>query len=101
MFSLPAYDVVIWHRVQSESADLHEHIIDRAGRPPDEGIEMHGVRDMHWGFETAQEATGFAESLLELAASDDVLVLSVVASQDVSFRRKVFKDSRAILSSPK
>jgi hypothetical protein len=91
---LPPYNVAIWHRVQSSPPDLHQRIVAHAGREPDEGMEMQGVRDMHWGFDTAPEATAFAESLLELAALDDVLVLSVVASQDKSFRRKVYKDAR-------
>ncbi len=97
MFNLPAYDVVVWHRVLSSPPDLHERIVAHAGREPDEGMEMQGVRDMHWGFETADEAIRFAESLLELAALDDVLVLSIVASRDESFRRKVFKDTRDIM----
>jgi len=60
---------------------------------------MQGVRDMHWGFDTAQEAIAFAESLLEITTSDDVVVLSVVASQDESFGRKVYKDRRTSISS--
>jgi hypothetical protein len=58
---------------------------------------MQGMRDMHWGFDTAQEAIAFAESLLEIAALDNVVVLSIVASQDESFSRKVYKDTRAAI----
>jgi len=50
---------------------------------------------MHWGFETAQEATELAESLFEISASDDVVLLTVNASRDESFGRKVYKDNRA------
>ena len=92
MFKLAPYDVVVWHRVDPA---LHERIIERAGRRPDEGIEMQGMRDMHWGFETAQDAIKFADSLLEIAASDEVIVLSVNASRDERFGRKVYKDNRA------
>lgn len=97
MFKLPLYDVVVWHRVESSLPGLHERIIARAGRQPDEGIEMQGFRDMHWGFQTAEEAAAFAESLFEVAASDDVVVLSIVASQDENFGRKVYKDTRSII----
>jgi hypothetical protein len=95
MFTLPAYDVVIWHRIESSPPGLHDRILAHAGREPDEGMEMEGTRDMHWGFETAEEATAFADSLLEIAASDDVLVLSIVASKDVGFGRRVYKDTRS------
>ena len=95
MFKLSPYDVVVWHRVDSSLPGLHERLIARAGRPPDEGIEMQGFRDMHWGFETAEAATAFAESLFEVAASDDVVVLTVLASRDESFGRRVYKDTRS------
>ena len=97
MFKLSPYDVVIWHRVDSAPPGLHERILARAGRQPDEGIEMQGFRDMHWGFQTAEEATAFAESLFELAASDDVVVLTVLATQDESFGRRIYKDTRSSL----
>jgi hypothetical protein len=98
MFKLAPYDVVVWHRVHPVSPGLHERIIAQAGRRPDEGIEMQGMCDMHWGFETPQEAIAFAESLLEVASSDDVVVLSVLARRDESFGRKVYKDRRASIS---
>ena len=61
---------------------------------------MQGFRDMHWGFQTAQEATAFAESLFEVAASDDVVVLTVLATQDESFGRRVYKDTRSSIQRP-
>lgn len=97
MFKLPPYDVVIWHRVDSSPPSLHERIIARAGRPPDEGIEMQGFRDLHWGFQTELEATAFAESLFEVAASDDVVVLTVLATHDEAFGRRVYKDTRSFI----
>jgi len=63
MFKLAPYEVVIWHRIELTPPELHEQIIASAGRPPDEGIEMQGFRDMHRGFQTAEAATAFAESL--------------------------------------
>jgi hypothetical protein len=74
---------------------LHERIIACASRQPDEGFEMQGFRDMHWGFHTSVAATAFAESLLEVAASDDVVVLTIVPSHDVKFGRRVYKDTRS------
>ena len=100
MFKLPPYDVVVWHRVDSSPPGLHERILARAGRQPDEGIEMQGFRDMHWGFQTVQEATAFAELMFEVAASEDVVVLTVLATQDESFGRRVYKDTRSSLQSP-
>jgi len=70
-----------------------------AGRQPDEGFEMQGFRDMHWGFQTAKEATAFAESLLEFAAFDDVVVLTIVPTHDVKFGRRVYKDTRSSIQS--
>jgi hypothetical protein len=78
---------------------LHERIIALVGRQPDEGFEMQGFRDMHWGFQTGEEATAFAESLLEVAATDDVVVLTIVPSHDVKFGRRVYKDTRSSIQS--
>jgi len=100
MLKLAPYDVVIWHRVESSPADLHERILAHAGRAPDEGIELQGVRDMHWGFQTPEAAIAFAESMFELAVSDDFLVLTVLASQDEQFERRVYKDARSSLQRP-
>jgi len=94
MIKLPLYDVVVWHRVESSPPGLHDRIIAHAGRQPDEGIEMEGFHDMHWGFQTAEAATAFAESLFEVAAADDVVMLTILASQDQSFGRRVYKDTR-------
>jgi hypothetical protein len=94
MFKLPPYNVILWHRVDSSLPGLHERIIKRAGRPPDEGIEMQGFRDMHWGFKSPDQAAAFAESLLEFAALDDVVLLVVTSYQDENFSRKVYKDTR-------
>lgn len=95
IFKLPRYDVVVWHRIDSSPPGLHERIMACANRQPDEGFEMQGFRDMHWGFQTAEAATAFAESLLEVAASDDVVVLTIVPSGDVKFGRRVYKDTRS------
>ena len=70
MFTLPEYDVVIWHKVESS--------------PP----------GLHWGFKTSHEAIEFAESLLEIAASEDVTVLCVNSTRDPNFVSKVYKDMR-------
>ena len=99
IFKLPRYDVVVWHRIDSSPPGLHERIIACVGRQPDEGFEMQGFRDMHWGFQTAVAATAFAESLLEVAASDDVVVLTIVPSHDVKFGRRVYKDTRSSIRS--
>lgn len=99
MFKLPPYDVVVWHRIDSSPPGLHERLIACAGRQPDEGFEMQGFRDMHWGFQTAEAATAFAESLFKFAASDDVVVLTVAAYHDESFGRRVYKDTRSSIKS--
>ena len=95
MFKLTPYDVVFWIRVSPSSHGLHERIIAQAGRRPDESAVMQGMRDMHWGFNMAEEAVAFADSFLEIAASDEVVLLSVNASQNDQFGRKVYKDTRA------
>ena len=50
---------------------------------------------MHWWFQTIETATAFAEALHEVAALDDVVVLTVLASQDESFGRRVYEDTRS------
>ncbi len=98
MFKCAPYDVVVWLRIHPESLTLRERIFDQAGRFPDENAELQGMRDMHWGFDTALDAVSFAESLFEVAVSDDLVLLSIVARRDESFGRKVYKDSRASIS---
>lgn len=83
------------HRVDSSPPGLHDAIIACAGNQPYESTDLQGFRDLHWGFETAQAATAFAESLFDVASSDDLVLLSVLASRDETFRRKVYKDTRA------
>ena len=91
---LPLYDVIVWHRVPPASHGLHERIIAHVGREPDEGMVYQGHHDMHWSFDTEDAALAFAESLLEFATLDDVVVLSIIASQDENFGRKIYKDTR-------
>lgn len=98
VFELPPYDVIVWYRVSTPG--LCERIVARAGRPPDKCFESQGVGELNWGFKTAHEATGFAESLLEIAALDDVFLLSVLATHDEGFGRKVYKDRRSMIDTP-
>ena len=95
MLDSPRYEVILWHRVVSSPPDLHERIIARAGRPPDEKYEMQGFQDLHWNFDSAEEATMFAESFFEVAGSNDVTLLVISAIRDEAFRRKVYKDTRS------
>jgi len=55
---------------------------------------------MHWSFQTPEAATAFAESLFEVAASDDVTVLTILATQDDGFGRRVYKDTRSFTQHP-
>jgi hypothetical protein len=88
--TLPAYDVVIWHRSPSDPADLYERILEKANMAPYESTDFDGIRDIHWGFSHAEEAIKFAESLLEFAALVDVTKLTVIGE---SIGRKVYKDT--------
>lgn len=94
MLKFLPYEVVLWHRIESSPPGLHEHIIEHAGRSPDEGVQSDGLWDMHWGFHSVDAAISFAESLFEVAASDDLILLTVNAKNDEEFGRRVYKDSR-------
>jgi hypothetical protein len=69
----------------------------RAGREPDQEVNIQGFKEVRWGFQTADDATAFAESLLGLTAQNSILLLSVVDSYDESFGRKVYKDTYSSL----
>ena len=71
----------------------------RASRSPDESNLMEDIRDMHWGFHSSDAASSFAESLFEIAASDDVVLLTVLAKRDDNFGRRVYKDTRSTIQS--
>jgi hypothetical protein len=92
--TLPAYDVVVWHRSPSNPPDLYERILEKANMAPYESPEFDGIRDIHWGFSNAEEAIEFAEGLLEFAALGDVTKLTVLGE---SIGRKVYKDTMVLL----
>jgi hypothetical protein len=88
--TLPAYDVIIWHKSPSNPPNLHERILEKANMAPYESTEFDGFRDIHWGFSNAADAIEFAEGLLEFAAIEDVTKLTVLGE---SLGRKVYKDT--------
>ena len=59
---------------------------------PYESVELNEFRDIHWGFSKADAAIAFAENLLEFAAMEDVIKLTVIGP---SIGRKVYKDTIA------
>jgi hypothetical protein len=92
--TLPAYDVIIWHRSRSTPPDLYERILEKANMAPYESPEFDGFRDIHWGFSNAEDAIEFAEGLMEFAALEDVTKLTVLGE---SIGRKVYKDTMVLL----
>ncbi len=92
--TLPACDVIIWHRIQSTPPDLHMRILEKANMAPYESSDFDGIRDNHWGFSNAEDAIEFAEGLLEFAALEDVMKLTVLGE---SIGRKVYKDTMVLL----
>ena len=92
--TLPAYDVVIWHRSPSTPPDLYVRILEKANIAPYESTECDGFWDIHWGFSTAADAMEFAERLLEFAALEDITKLTVLGE---SIGRKVYKDTMVLL----
>jgi hypothetical protein len=87
---LPVYDVVIWLRVPSNPPNLTASIIEKAKIAPYESNELTGIHDIHWGFSNAADAIEFAEEMLEFAALEDVMKLTVLGA---SIGRKVYKDT--------
>ncbi len=88
--TLPAYDVIIWHRSPSTPPNLHERILEKANMAPYESTDFDGIRDIHWGFSNAEDAIEFAEGLMEFAALEDVTKLTVLGE---NIGRKVYKDT--------
>jgi hypothetical protein len=92
--TLPAYDVVFWHRSPSNPPDLYERILEKANMAPYESIDFDGIRDIHWGFSHVEDAIEFAEGFLDFAALEDVTKLTVLGE---SIGRKVYKDTMVLL----
>ena len=90
----PDYNVFIWHKSPSTPPDLHVRILEKAKMAPYESTEFEGFRDIHWGFSNAADAIEFAEGLLEFAALEDVMKLTVLGE---SIGRKVYKDTMVLL----
>lgn len=94
MSIFPRYEVILWHRVASSPPDLHQRIIAKAGRQPDEECEVQGFQDLHWIVNSLEEATGLAEFFFEDAVSKDVVLLVISSTGGEEFERKVYKDTR-------
>ena len=88
------YEVILWHRVASSPSDLHQRIIAKAGRQPDEESEMQGFQDVHWNCNSLEDATGLAEAFFEDAISKDLVLLVISSVGGGDFERKVYKDTR-------
>lgn len=87
---IPKYDVVVWHKATEENTNLYEEIVAASGKKPYESTEMEEFRDIHWGFSNSSDALAFADSLLEIAANENVLKLTVIGNE---LGRKVYKDT--------
>ena len=94
MFTLPEYDVVIWHRVASSLDGLADRLIARVGREPHEHTNTGQFEDFHWSFDSAEAATLCAESFFDIASLECVVYLVVTAYGDDAFGRKTYKDTR-------
>ena len=93
MSIFPDYDVIIWIYYNKFSETLEKEILSSVGIDPYERFDNDGVLDMHWGFETWDDAVSFSEKLDTFSNNPNVIYLkaSNIKDSDASI---VYKDER-------
>ena len=93
MSNLPDYDVIIWIHYNKFGENIEKEILSIVDVEPYDRNEYAGVLDMHWGFETWDDAVYFSEKLKKFVENPNVIFMkaSNVKYPDISI---VYKDER-------
>ena len=98
MFKLPDYDVIVWLDYSKFGEKLTEEILSNVDIMPYESFEHDGVLDMHWDFDTWDEAVNFSEKLKRFINNPNLILLKASnhKNTDASI---VYKDERPFTKS--
>ena len=93
MFKLPDYDVIVWLYFNKFGEKLEEEILSCVDIMPYERFEADGVLDMHWGFESWDEAVLFSEKLKRFIDNPNLILLKASNMKELD-SSIVYKDER-------
>ena len=93
MFKLPDYDVIVWLYFNKFGEKLEEEILSSIDIMPYESFEHDGVLDMHWGFDTWDEAVHFSLKLKRFINNPNLFFLKASNRKNID-ASIVYKDER-------
>jgi hypothetical protein len=93
MSALPDYDVIVWINYNEFGKKLEKDLLLVVDIEPYDRNEYDGILDMHWGFETWEDALKFSNIVNKYVNNPNVIYLktSNIKNPDVSM---VYKDER-------
>ena len=91
MSKLPDYDFIIWINYNEFGKKVEKDILSIVVFEPYDRNEYAGVLDMHWGFESWDDAVSFSEALKKFVENPNVIFMkaSNVKYPDISI---IYKD---------
>jgi hypothetical protein len=93
MLKLPDYDVIVWLDANKFGKKLEEEILSSIDITPYESFESDGVLDIHWGFETWDEAVIFSNKLKRFFNNPNLIFLKASNLKNIE-ASIVYKDER-------
>ena len=93
MFELPDYDVILWLSYSEFGKKLEKEILSTIEIKPYEITESNGVLDIHWGFDTWDEAVYFSETLKKFTNNPNLILLKASNHKNID-ASIVYKDER-------
>jgi hypothetical protein len=93
MLKLPDYDVIVWLYAHKFGKKLQEEILSNIDITPYESFESDGVLDMHWGFDTWDEAVHFSLKLKRFINNPNLFFLKASNRKNID-ASIVYKDER-------
>ena len=93
MSKLPDCDVIVWLYTNEFGKKLEEEILSNIDIIPYESFESDGVLDMHWGFDTWDEAVNFSMKLKRFINNPNLIFLKASDLKNIE-ASIVYKDER-------
>ena len=90
---MPNYDVIVWLNYNKFGEKLENEILSSVEIEPYDKNEYDGILEMHWGFETWDDAIRFSKYLQKFVKNPNVIFMKVsnINNSDASI---VYKDER-------
>ena len=93
MLKLPDYDVIVWFHYNKFGKKLVEEILSSIDIMPYESFESEGVLDMHWEFDTWNEAVNFSKKLKRFINNPNLILLKASNLKNLE-ASIIYKDER-------